>query len=146
MIQRCLQLSLRLSTKLRSLPFDHPLHSFCKAATRNFKHRRRADDPATRETGGRHSEAAFSTDGRGQFHNGRRWRAGGGSGGGSGTRTPTEDLRLGVEESGETGDGSAWRRYSDVVEEVVSQWCQDGDAFDLDPLWLLPKLRAHKNW
>ncbi|CAM9702470.1 unnamed protein product, partial [Ectocarpus fasciculatus] len=147
-IQRCLQLSLRLSTKLRSLPSDHPLHSFCKAATRNFKRRRRADDddPATRENGGRHPEGAFSTDGRGQFHNNRRWRAGGGSGGGSGTRTPTADLRLGVEDSGETGDGSAWRRYSDVVEQVVSQWCQDGDAFSLDPLWLLPKLRAHKNW
>ncbi|CAB1101944.1 unnamed protein product [Ectocarpus sp. CCAP 1310/34] len=145
-IQRCLQLSLRLSTKLRSLPSDHPLHNFCKVATRNLKRRQRADDPATREAGVRHPEGGFSTDGRGQFHNSRRWRAGGGSGGGSGMRTPTGDLRLGVEDSGETDDGSAWRRYSDVVEEVVSQWCKHGDAFGLDPLWLLPKLRAHKNW
>ncbi|CAM9469136.1 unnamed protein product [Ectocarpus sp. 13 AM-2016] len=140
-IQRCLQLSLRLSTKLRSMPSDHPLHNFCKAATRNFKRRR----PATRETGVTHP-GAFSTDVRGEFHNSRRWRAGGGSGGGSGMRTPTGDLWLGVEDSDETDDGSAWRRYSDVVEEVVSQWCKHGDAFGLDPLWLLPKLRAHKNW
>lgn len=44
------------------------------------------------------------------------------------------------------GDDSAWRRYSDVVQEVVSLWCRDVDAFDLDPLWLLPKLRTHKAW
>lgn len=44
------------------------------------------------------------------------------------------------------GDGSVWRRYSDVVQEVVSTWCRDVDAFDLDPLWLLPKLRTHKAW
>lgn len=69
-----------------------------------------------------------------------------------------KDLRVSVGESGcagagagagfgdGDGDGLVWRRYSDVVHEVVSLWCQDVNAFDLDPLWLLPKLRAHKSW
>lgn len=51
-----------------------------------------------------------------------------------------------AEECGGTDDGSAWMRYAAVVQEVVSLWCRDAAAFDLDPLWLLPKLRSHKNW
>lgn len=51
-----------------------------------------------------------------------------------------------MNESGGTRDDAVWRRYSDVVQELVSLWCQDVDTFDLDPLWLLPKLRTHKNW
>lgn len=70
------------------------------------------------------------------------------------------DLRVSVEDIGAAGGGDddgdggtegdgdvlVWRRYSDVVHEVVSLWCRDVDAFDLDPLWLLPTLRTHKSW
>lgn len=41
---------------------------------------------------------------------------------------------------------AVWRRYADIVQEVVSAWCRDPATFDLDPLWLLPKLRVHRNW
>lgn len=68
----------------------------------------------------------------------------------------TRDLRVSVEDigvavdgdgdGGGDGDGVVWRRYSDVVQEVVSLWCRDVEAVDLDPLWLLPKLRTHKTW
>lgn len=142
MVQRCLQLSLRLSARLRSLPASHPLQSFCKEATRTIACRRRADPGTSGAVGpavdksptGKGGSLLSPADGRG-------WR---GSGGGAAT-----PLRLVVgaeEKGGGSGDGSAWRRYSDVVEEVVSLWCRDPETFDLDPLWLLPKLRAHKNW
>eukprot|EP00903_Cladosiphon_okamuranus_P019892 g18284.t1 len=173
-IQRCLQLSLRLSTKLRSLPPDHSLQAFCKAATRKFKPARHSADPApsidTRGRGssglgfgvrGRHPEA-FSTDVGSPFsspnpnRNPRdgRWRrpAGGGVDGFMPMRM--RDLRVSVEDIGGAtdgdgdgdGDDAVWRRYSEVVHEVVSVWCRDVHEVDLDPLWLLPKLRTHKAW
>ena len=167
-VQRCVQLSLRLSTKLRSLPPDHSLQGFCRAATRNFRSSSSSQRVAGQETGGggggnnsgndRHHYEAFSTEAGSPFsspEDNRKWRRAGGSGSGGGNgggfARVTRDLRLSVDVGGGiggggTGDDSAWRRYAEVVQEVVSAWCRDADAFDLDPLWLLPKLRAHKNW
>ncbi len=110
---------------------------------------------------GRHHPEAFSTEVGSPFSSpnplageGRKWRRGGGDDGGF-TPTPTH-LRLSVDVGGAGGGGGGgggggdddlvWRRYAEVVHSVVSTWCRDVDAFDLDPLWLLPKLRAHKNW
>jgi len=156
-IQRCLQLSLRLSTKLRALPPEHSLQAFCRAATRNFKPSQRRDGRVVDQEGRgssevRHHPEAFSTEVGSPYSSpggGRKWRRGGGDGGGF-TPTPI-DLRPAVDAGGGgggagAGDDLVWRRYAEVVQEVVSTWCRDVDAFDLDPLWLLPKLRAHKNW
>lgn len=149
-MQRCLQLSLRLSTKLRSLPLDHPVQGFCKAAARNFNGRRHSADLETAPIDGRGvtNAEAFPYEGGSQFSSpfdGQRRRRPGsvdGMGGFAGVR----DLRLGGEDSGGSDDVPTWRRYADVVQQVVSLWCQDADSFDLDPFWLLSKLRTHKSW
>lgn len=145
-IRRCLQLSLRLSTKLRSLPPDHALQGFCKAATRTYSKYYRYTTGSEPSGSGSGNLEAFPLDAGSQFsspEDDRRWPSSGGRSGGSKRR---KDLRLAVDDGGGTGDGSVWQRYSSVVQEVVSLWCQDVNAFDLDPLWLLPKLRTHTNW
>ncbi|CAM9352115.1 unnamed protein product [Scytosiphon promiscuus] len=155
-VQRCIQLSLRLSSKLRSLPLDHPLQDFCMAVARNFSGGQPTVDPATAGGDGRGvgNIEAFPFEARNHFSSpadGQR-RQGAGSvsriGGLAGMRDTRDmrDMRLGGDESGHSYDYLAWRRYGDVVKEVVSLWCQDADAFDLDPLWLLSKLRTHKSW
>lgn len=103
--------------------------------------------------GGRHPEA-FSTERGSPFSSPNinpsdgSWRRRAGADGP--TPTKMRELRVSVEDIGHggggDGDGLVWRRYSEVVREVVSVWCRDVDAFDLDPLWLLPKLRTHKSW
>lgn len=141
MIQRCLQLSLRLSSRLRALPSTHTLHHFCKAATRNFECRRRAGSETHARCG--HTEA-FATDRGRSFVSPGNIRGRQGAAVGN-ALTPIR-LNAEGEEGGGTDDGSAWMRYADIVEELVSLWCRDASALDLDPVWLLPKLRSHKNW
>lgn len=140
MVQRCLQLSLRIGSKLRSLPSSHPLHVFCLAATRNFG----GDSCST----GRDNNVAspLMMDSRPGWNNrtfGNRlaqsWQSIHREEGGAGA---WEARNGGIGD----GSGSACRRYSDIVEEVALMWCQDPNGVSLDPLWLLQKLRVHKNW
>lgn len=141
MVQRCLQLSLRLSTKLRSLPPDQPLHAFCKAATRNNSCRRHTSPDADVDVNGR-AEAFPVERGGAVFSPGdnRGWRTTE-----RGAVTPVCRSVAGEWDGGKS-DYVARRRYTDIVQEVVSAWCRDPGSFALDPLWLLPKLRVHRNW
>lgn len=149
MVQRCLQLSLRIGTKLRALPGNHPLQAFCRAATRNVhcgnqhQHTR-----LSRDAQGQHADEVVALpEARGrQFPSsvvdGRGLHAGSLS-----DRRESKSLsRRGSGNAGEDDDFSACRRYSEIVAEVVSLWCRDPDTFDLDPMWLLQKLKAHRNW
>lgn len=121
MVQRCVQLSLRLSARLASLPPDHTLHAVCKAATRNLSCRRGTASDISRST--------LSPDSRG---------------GGIGSRATGGGLSKGS--GGVFDDDPACRRYDEVVQEVVTSWCRDPGTYDLDPLWLLPKLRSYRKW
>lgn len=139
MVQRCLKLSLRIGTKLGSLPSGHPLHAFCLTATRNF-----GSDTCSMGRDNNDVASPLMVDSRPGWHNrnlenrlAQSWQA-----------IHREEAGFGAGEarSGGIGDGSACRRYSDIVEEVALMWCLDPNAVSLDPLWLLQKLRVHKNW
>lgn len=136
MVQRCLQLSLRIGTRLRSLPPQHPLHSHCLAATRNFG--RETAHTNVHEESSNYVSGSPVVDSRPDWHtNNIR------------NRLPESFSALGGryrEPRSSTSDHTAWRRYSDVVEEIALLWCRDPDAVDLDPLWLLQKLRVHRQW
>lgn len=49
--------------------------------------------------------------------------------------------REGIEAGGRAVEDTVWGRYSEMVQDVVCSWCRDQEAYHLDPLWLLGKLR-----
>lgn len=130
MVQRCLQLSLRIASKLRSLPSSHPLHAFCLAATRNF-----CGNGSSTETDSSDVSNPRVVDSRPGWHN-RNIEI----------NRVAESWQAVTRGDGDLGGGEACRRYSNIVQEVVMMWFRDPDAVDLDPLWLLLKLRTYKNW
>lgn len=117
------------------------MHAVCMAATRNISIRFSPSDYSGKSTGEAPVEASFAGRGSPLVNTaGSRGRQSVGSG--------MHPMRVGfgAEENGATAADLAWLRYSHVVKEVVSTWCRDPGTFDLDPLWLLPKLRAYQNW
>ena len=135
MVQRCLQLSLRLSTKLRSKSPDHPLVGFCKSATRSVKCRRRTNYGPSEvvQTEDSPLERGQSSANPGTSRLSQR----------SANVTSRKRYPVG---DGVNDDDAVWRLYSDMVQHVVCAWCRDKGAYDLDPLWLLTKLRSHRDW
>ncbi|CAN0232368.1 unnamed protein product, partial [Discosporangium mesarthrocarpum] len=147
-VHRCLQLSLRLATKLRPLPLGHTLVDFCAQAMRGIrvqKSREQIEAELGRcQEGGAGSQPIATDVGRVVNMLGRKGKGQG-------------DAEHGTSSEGGMGNGGKsfqvmertrpmWRQYLGVVESAVDVWARDMEAYCLDPLWLLPKLKAHKHW
>ncbi|CAM9878353.1 unnamed protein product [Choristocarpus tenellus] len=124
-VHRCLQLSLRLATRLKYLSVEHSHVLLCAQAMRGVCEEVVSEEGGgwgqCRSCGGEAGAMVMDLGGQGQGGLNRRHFSG---------------LR----------QLSMWERYLCVVDGVVAAWAVDMEAYCLDPLWLLPKLRTHRHW